>query len=113
MNENCIFCKIADGLIPASVAHEDAEFVAFHDLNKQAPVHVLVIPRAHYDSLLDVTDGGLLGRSLSFAAEVARKLNLGDSGFRLVINTRDDGGQTIHHLHIHILGGRFMSWPPG
>lgn len=111
--QDCVFCKIASGQIPVPPIYEDAEFIAFHDLNKQAPVHALVIPKAHYETLLDVPDAGLLGRALLVVGETARHLNLADEGFRMVVNTRDNGGQTVYHLHFHVLGGRFMQWPPG
>ena len=113
MAENCIFCKIASGEIPSKVIYQDDEFVAFRDNNAQAPVHVLVIPRAHLPTLMDVEDSGVLGRAMKVVQEVARQENVHETGFRTVINNRDDGGQTVYHLHIHILGGRFLSWPPG
>ena len=113
MREDCIFCKIAGKQIPVEPIYEDDEFIAFRDLNPQAPVHVLLIPKEHYDTVMDVADSALLGRALAAVGEAARGLNLHESGFRTVINCRDDGGQTVYHLHFHILGGRFMSWPPG
>ena len=113
MNETCIFCKIASGEIPVEPVYENEEFLAFRDMHPQAPVHVLLIPRAHYATLLDVPDAGLLGRALLAVQETAAALNLTEEGFRTVINTKDNGGQTVHHLHIHLLGGRFMQWPPG
>lgn len=113
MADDCIFCKIGRKDIPVTPVYEDDEFIAFHDLNKQAPVHVLVIPKAHYPTVMDVDDAALLGRAFLAANEVARRMNLQDSGYRLVVNTRDDGGQTVYHLHLHVLGGRFMQWPPG
>lgn len=113
MADDCIFCKIATKQIPVAPVFEDDEFIAFHDQNKQAPVHVLVIPKAHYPTLLDITDEGLLGRALLAANEVARRMNLQDDGYRLVVNHRGDGGQTVYHFHLHVLGGRFMQWPPG
>jgi histidine triad (HIT) family protein len=113
MSADCIFCKIASKQIPVEAIYDDEEFIAFRDANPQAPVHVLLIPRAHYETLTDVEDAGLLGRALLAVNETARRLNLAEEGFRTVINTREDGGQTVYHLHIHILGGRFMSWPPG
>jgi histidine triad (HIT) family protein len=113
MADECIFCKIGRGDIPVTPVYEDDEFIAFHDTNKQAPVHVLVIPKVHYPTVMDVDDAALLGRGIIAANEVARRMNLQVSGYRLVVNTRDDGGQTVYHLHIHVLGGRFMQWPPG
>lgn len=113
MNESCIFCKIANREVPANIIFENEEFLAFRDINGQAPVHVLVIPRAHTPNLMEARDSGLLGRALAAVQEVARKEKIHETGFRTVINHLDDGGQTVHHLHFHILGGRFMSWPPG
>ena len=113
MQDDCIFCKIAAHQIPVAPLYEDDEFIGFRDQNPQAPVHALLIPKEHFDTVLEVTDTGLLGRALAAVAETARTLHLDQSGFRTVINCREDGGQTIYHLHFHILGGRFMSWPPG
>ena len=113
MSEDCIFCKIASKQIPVEPVYEDDEFIAFNDLNKQAPVHVLVIPKAHYPTILDVEDAGVLARAMRVACEIAKQQNVADSGFRIVTNCRDDGGQSVYHLHIHVMGGRFLSWPPG
>ena len=113
MNETCIFCKIASGEISVEPVFENEEFLAFRDMHPQAPIHVLLIPRAHYATLLDVPDAGLLGRALLAVQETAAALHLTEEGFRTVINTKDNGGQTVHHLHLHLLGGRFMQWPPG
>lgn len=113
MTDDCVFCKIATKLIPVDPLYEDDEFIAFRDLNPQAPVHVLLIPKAHYDTVMDVADSTILGRALFAVGETAKRLNLQETGFRTVVNCREDGGQTVYHLHFHILGGRFMSWPPG
>src|SRR5262249_34243910 len=113
MDTDCIFCKIASGQIPAQAIYESEEFFVFPDRNAQAPVHMLVVPKKHYETILELEDPQLLVRGLLAAVEAARRANLGDSGFRIVINTRDDGGQTVYHLHFHVLGGRFMNWPPG
>ncbi len=113
MPDNCIFCKIGRSEIPVELIYQDDEFIAFHDLNPQAPVHALVIPKAHYETILEVSDAGVLGRGLMAVSETARLLKLDRSGFRTVINCRDDGGQTVYHLHFHVLGGRYMTWPPG
>jgi len=112
---SCIFCEIAAGRIPARVVHEEAELVAFHDLNQQAPIHVLLIPRRHLASVAELgsADEALAGRLLVAAGTVARKLGVEESGYRLVTNTGDDGGQTVPHLHFHLLGGRAFTWPPG
>ncbi len=113
MTTNCIFCKIASGEIPVEPVYEDTEFIAFRDQHPQAPVHVLLIPRAHYATVMDIEDMGLLGRALIALQQTAQKLNIAEEGFRTVINTRDNGGQTVPHVHFHLLGGRFMQWPPG
>jgi histidine triad (HIT) family protein len=110
---DCLFCKIASGELPANVVARDQDFVAFRDVNPQAPTHVLVIPRAHVASLNDVHDGRLLGGLLAHAREVARAEGLADRGYRVVINTNAEAGQTVFHLHAHVLGGRAMRWPPG
>jgi histidine triad (HIT) family protein len=111
---DCIFCQIADGTIPAKLLYEDATVVAFADMHPQAPVHVLVIPREHVSSMAAAgpEHETLLGHLLLTAAEVARAQGL-DDGYRLVVNTGVDGGQTVEHLHVHVLGGRAMHWPPG
>jgi histidine triad (HIT) family protein len=113
---DCIFCKIATGEIPAKIARRSPEAVAFYDLNPQAPVHLLIIPTSHYGAARDAhgTEGhALLGRLMSFAVEVATELGLDPGGYRIVTNTGADGGQTVFHLHLHLLGGRKMGWPPG
>ena len=111
---DCIFCKIATGEIPANILYSDDTALAFADLNPQAPTHVLVIPREHIVSLAEATDGNLalLGHLQLVAAKVARQAGL-QGGFRTVMNIGVDGGQTVSHLHIHVLGGRAMHWPPG
>jgi len=116
MAADCIFCKIASGEIPARVVRRSPEAVAFHDLTPQAPVHVLVIPTRHFGAVRDAQgpEGeAALGRLLAFAAEVAAELGLDASGYRLVTNTGPDGGQSVFHLHLHLLGGRRFGWPPG
>ena len=113
-NMSCLFCKIVEGSIPATSAYQDEQCLAFLDIDPKAPVHVLVIPRKHISSLAEVkkTDEGLLGHLLWAAAEVARMKGLAN-GSRVVISTGRDGGQTVDHLHVHVLGGRAMHWPPG
>lgn len=115
MSPSCIFCRIAAGEIPARVIHRDDRAVAFHDASPQAPVHVLIVPRAHHAHLLDAEAEapGLAGHLVSVATLLARDLELASSGFRLVFNTLGDGGQTVFHLHLHLLGGRELGWPPG
>lgn len=112
-DESCLFCRIVRGEIPATIVRETEDFVAFRDINPQAPVHILVIPRRHVASLNAATDASLVGRMSLLAVEIARQEGIAESGYRTVINTNDDGGQTVHHLHVHILGGRPMRWPPG
>lgn len=111
---DCLFCKIASGAIPVTRLYEDEQILAFPDIHPQAPVHILVIPRQHFASLAHTTpeDAGLLGQMLAATTEIARQQNLAN-GYRLVINTGSDGGQTVEHLHIHLLGRRHMGWPPG
>ena len=113
MAEPCIFCRIARGEIHAQMVANNKEVVAFRDLNPQAPVHILIIPRKHIGSLDDTADSYLLGQMMSLAAAIARQEKIAKSGYRVVINTGKDGGQTVDHLHLHLLGGRPMTWPPG
>lgn len=115
MQNDCIFCKIAAKEIPVEAVYEDDDVIAFPDVNPAAPVHILVIPKKHIDNLLEVTaeDRALVTHLLETVSKVAATAGLAKDGFRTVINTKDNGGQTVHHLHIHILGGRFMTWPPG
>jgi histidine triad (HIT) family protein len=110
---DCIFCKIAGGEVPAAMVHQDGDFVAFRDINPQAPTHVLVIPRRHIPTLNDADDSDLVGRLLLFARVVAEREGLAERGYRLVINTNAHAGQTVFHMHVHVLGGRPMRWPPG
>jgi len=113
--DDCLFCKIVAGEIPSELVHEGERLVAFRDINPQAPLHVLVIPREHVTSLdtADPSSGDLLGEALLLAADIARREGVSDAGYRTVINTGDHGGQTVHHLHVHLLGGRSLGWPPG
>ncbi|HEX6134593.1 MAG TPA: histidine triad nucleotide-binding protein [Longimicrobiales bacterium] len=112
---DCIFCRIADGAIPATIVREDDETVAFRDLDPKAPVHVLVIPRRHIASVNDVAadDAGVLGALFVAARDVAAAEGVAESGYRLVVNTGPAANQTVHHVHLHVLGGRDMRWPPG
>jgi histidine triad (HIT) family protein len=111
---DCLFCKIASGTIPVTRLFENDHVLAFPDIHPQAPVHILIIPKRHFASLTHASssDAQLLGELLLAAKDVAQRQHL-DNGFRLVINTGPDGGQTVDHLHIHLLGGRQMHWPPG
>ena len=111
----CLFCRIVAGEVPARFVHRNQTLIAFHDVNPQAPVHILVVPVRHIASAADLTqaDGSLLGQLFDTAAQLGRDLGVAETGYRMVINTRDHGGQTVHHLHVHLLGGRRMGWPPG
>ena len=111
---DCLFCKIASGTIPVTRLFENEQVLAFPDIHPQAPVHILIIPKQHFGSLAHTTgvDASVLGHLLAAAGEVAQQQNLA-KGYRVVINTGADGGQTVEHLHLHLLGGRHMGWPPG
>lgn len=114
MPDSCVFCRIAQGQSPAQIVYEDDEIVAFHDNAPQAPVHILIIPRRHIPGL-DATseaDTALLGRLFAVARDLARQQEL-RRGYRLVLNTGPDAGQSVHHMHVHLLGGRTLRWPPG
>ncbi len=115
MNENCLFCKIAAGEIPSAKVYEDEICVAFNDISPQAPTHVLIIPREHFASLetAETVHRETLGHLLLTAAEIAREQGFALNGYRVVINTNADGGQTVFHLHVHLLGGRPFIFPPG
>lgn len=110
---NCLFCKIVAGEIPAKLVKSGKTYTAFRDINPQAPCHILIIPNSHYSSIEDPELNGEIMAELMLAArEIAKEEKLAE-GFRLVINTGNDGGQTVFHLHLHLLGGRSLSWPPG
>jgi len=111
----CIFCKIAAGDIPSEFVYEDDQVLAFRDLNPQAPLHVLVIPRKHIATLNDLTpeDEQLVGRMYRAARQVAKDAGLDERGYRTVMNCNSEGGQSVYHIHLHVLGGRAMQWPPG
>lgn len=112
---NCLFCKIASGDIPAKIIYQDDLAVAFDDINPQAPHHKIIIPRKHIATLNDVKeeDHQLIGHMVKTAATLAKQLNIADDGYRLVTNCNAGAGQTVFHLHMHLLGGRQMTWPPG
>ncbi len=114
MSADCLFCRIVAGTIPATKVHEDELIVAIRDINPQAPTHLLLMPVTHIGSAADLTerDAPLLGHLFAVAADLARSEGL-DGGWRLVSNVGPDGGQTVDHLHVHLLGGRSMTWPPG
>lgn len=112
---DCIFCSIAAGKIPATIIYQDELVVAFNDLSPQAPHHKLIIPRKHIATLNDLTpdDTTITGHLLQTAAKLAKELNIAEDGYRVVMNCNQDGGQTVFHIHMHLLGGRVMTWPPG
>jgi len=110
---DCLFCRIVRGEIPAKVEYETPDLIAIRDINPQAPVHLLVIPRNHIASLNDTQDAALVGRLALAAAAIAKRDGYAERGYRTVVNTLGDGGQTVHHLHLHLLAGRQLDWPPG
>jgi len=111
----CIFCKIVDGQIPADLIYQDDSIVAFRDINSQAPTHVLIIPKKHIEKISDLNeeDAGLVGKMVLVAKKIAEDEGVSESGFRLVFNNNKDAGQEVFHIHLHLLGGRKFSWPPG
>src|SRR5262245_26951315 len=113
MATDCLFCRIVRKEIPATIVAENGQCVAFRDINPQAPVHILVIPREHVASLNELKNSGLISEMYDFAVKLARSEGLADRGYRTVINTNADAGQTVFHIHLHLLGGRRMTWPPG
>jgi histidine triad (HIT) family protein len=115
LTEECIFCKIVSGDVPAKVVYRDDEVLAFEDIKPAAPVHLLIIPLRHIPSVRDVgeDDGEILVKMIQTANHLAREKDIFEHGFRLNINVGPNGGQTVYHLHLHLLGGRFMTWPPG
>ena len=114
MADDCLFCRIVRREIPATLVFENTECVAFRDIDPKAPTHVLIVPREHVASLNEATcDADTLGALLLAAAEIAAKEGIAEGGYRTVINTNGDAGQTVFHLHVHLLGGRALSWPPG
>ncbi len=112
---DCIFCKIANGEIPAKIIYQDDQVVAFDDINPQAPLHKVIIPRKHISTINDLQadDSAVVGNMIQSAVKLARQLNIADDGYRLVMNCNSNGGQTVFHIHVHLLGGRSMTWPPG
>jgi histidine triad (HIT) family protein len=113
MATDCLFCRIIKKEIPASIVAENEFCVAFRDINPQAPVHILVIPRTHVASLNDAKEPSIIGRMILMAAKLAMSEGVAERGYRVVINTNADAGQTVFHIHLHLLGGRRMAWPPG
>ena len=112
---DCLFCKIVARDIPATIVHEDDRMVAFKDINGQAPMHVLIVPRRHIASLNDLAEGddGLMGEMIRRGAAIAAANGYADRGYRTVFNCNADAGQTVFHIHLHVLGGRRLAWPPG
>lgn len=115
MPDDCLFCKIASGDMDAEIVHQDDDLVAFEDINPQAPTHVLVIPRKHVATVNDLEPGDdeLLGKMARAAGRIAAERGVADRGYRLVMNCNEGAGQSVFHIHMHVLGGRSLSWPPG
>jgi histidine triad (HIT) family protein len=111
--DDCLFCRLIRGEIPANLVAQTPECVAFRDIDPQAPTHVVIVPRAHIPTLADVKDPLIVGQMAKLATEIAKSEGVAESGFRIVVNTNANGGQTVFHLHMHLLGGRRMGWPPG
>jgi histidine triad (HIT) family protein len=111
----CLFCRIVNREIPGSIVYEDDRLLAFDDVNPQAPTHVLIVPKRHIASLneLAAEDDGVIGQMVRRAAAIAKDRGLSERGYRTVFNTNRDGGQTVFHVHLHLLGGRSLTWPPG
>ena len=113
MPESCLFCRIIGKEIPATIVAQNEHAVAFRDINPQAPVHVVIVPREHIPSLNEATDAATLGHLSLLAAQIAKSEGLSERGYRTVVNTNSDAGQTVFHIHLHLIGGRPMAWPPG
>ena len=111
--DDCLFCKMVAGEIKPDLVHEDENVLAFRDINPQAPVHILIIPKIHIETLNDLDDTVLAGKLLQTAIKLAKQEGLGDDGYRAVFNCNKHGGQEVFHLHMHLLGGRQLNWPPG
>lgn len=109
---NCLFCRIVSGEIPSTRVYEDEKVLAFRDIDPQAPVHILIVPKEHYDSVVDAP-AELVGYMSKIAVKLAEQEGIAEKGFRVVMNTGEDGGQSVKHLHMHLLGGRSLQWPPG
>ncbi|MDA8241396.1 MAG: histidine triad nucleotide-binding protein [Nitrospiraceae bacterium] len=112
---DCLFCKIIAKKVPAKIIYDDEAITAFEDVNPQAPVHTLIVPKKHLSTTLDITeeDNELIGRLIRVANRVAMEKGIAERGFRLVMNTNPEAGQSVYHIHLHLLGGRPMHWPPG
>jgi len=112
---SCLFCRIVEGTIPSRIIHSDDQLVAFHDINPQAPLHVLIVPKRHISTTNELGDGddGLVGAMVRRAAAIAKEHGFGERGYRTVLNCNGDAGQSVFHIHAHLLAGRRMTWPPG
>lgn len=110
---DCLFCKMVAGDIQPDVVYEDKDVLAFRDINPRAPTHILVIPKRHIATLNDLDDSELAGKLLQTVSRLARQLELSEDGYRVVVNCNENGGQEVFHLHLHLLGGRQLTWPPG
>jgi histidine triad (HIT) family protein len=112
---DCLFCKVRDNEIPADIVYENDDVLAFNDVNPHAPVHILIIPRKHISTINDLHDGDelIMGKLFSAAKIIAKQKGVSDDGFRLVVNCNEDAGQTVFHIHMHLLAGRTLTWPPG
>jgi len=112
---DCLFCKLLNGDIPADIVYENEEILAFRDISSQAPVHILIIPKKHISTLNDLekVDDLVIGKMLRVAKDLAKSEGISESGYRTVFNCNSDGGQTVYHIHLHLLGGRQLNWPPG
>ncbi len=113
--ENCIFCKVVKRELSAEIVYEDNEILAFRDINPQAPIHILIIPKKHIGSLneIEIDDINLIGKIFIVAKNIAKQFKIDSSGYRIVLNTNFGAGQSVYHIHFHLLGGRFFRWPPG
>ena len=109
---SCLFCRIVSGDIPSTRVYEDEKVLAFRDIDPQAPVHILIVPKGHYDSVVDAP-AEIVGHMSKIAVKLAEQEGIAEKGFRVVMNTGEDGGQSVKHLHMHLLGGRSLKWPPG
>jgi histidine triad (HIT) family protein len=110
--KDCLFCKIITGEKPSRKIYEDDDIIAFHDINPQAPTHILIVPKQHVETIEDASPE-MLGKLLRKATDLAREAGIAAQGYRTVINCREHAGQTVYHLHVHLLGGRWFHWPPG
>ncbi len=112
---DCLFCGIVGGEIPADVVYRDESVLAFRDIDPKAPVHLLIIPRRHIAAVTEMgeDDGATMGHAMTVARRLAQENGVSESGFRIVVNTGPDAGQSVHHIHLHLLGGRALAWPPG